>query len=287
MKPHLKRYTPGRVSSRTPAGGQQKNTPVEETVFASLGREAMQRMLGNVEADLRSYIDTQKRSTQRELEALIPEFKKQFIALSKEVLLHMPKLRGEPGEPGEPGSAGYTPQPNVDYLTKTTAETMITNTLARAVEELRGSGAAIEQHLLDTIKIKEGESPSNEDVHKAFEKMMTDAMTYDFFARIARGFEQLRKSDRLDYESLKNRPGYDVSQHFGRTIHRGGGIGDPMAPTSGDVDDSNKTFIFPSKPKIVCVNGAFYRNGHGVTITGTTSVLDNPAGVGGDVYALP
>lgn len=55
---------------------------------------------------------------------------------------------------------------------------------------------------------------------------------------------------------------------------------------TGVIDNSNTTFTFASTPTLVVVNGNTYRNGHGVTITGTTAVLDNPAGNGGDVYGL-
>ena len=55
---------------------------------------------------------------------------------------------------------------------------------------------------------------------------------------------------------------------------------------TGDVDDSNVTFTFASEPKVVIVNGATYRNGHGCTISTTTVTLDNPVGTGGDIYAL-
>lgn len=55
---------------------------------------------------------------------------------------------------------------------------------------------------------------------------------------------------------------------------------------TGTVDNSNTTFTFTSTPTLVVVNGVSYRNGHGVTITGTTAVLDNPAGTGGDVWGL-
>jgi hypothetical protein len=55
---------------------------------------------------------------------------------------------------------------------------------------------------------------------------------------------------------------------------------------TGDVDDSNLVFTFVSEPTLVVVNGTAYRHGHGVTISTTTATLDNPPGVGGDVYGL-
>lgn len=55
---------------------------------------------------------------------------------------------------------------------------------------------------------------------------------------------------------------------------------------TGTIDNSNKVFTFASTPTIVVVNGASYINGFGVTISGTTATLDNPAGTGGSVYGL-
>lgn len=64
----------------------------------------------------------------------------------------------------------------------------------------------------------------------------------------------------------------------------GGGLG--YLAATGTVDNSNTTFTFASTPTLVVVNGTSYRNGHGVTITGTSAVLDNAPGNGGDVYGL-
>ena len=59
----------------------------------------------------------------------------------------------------------------------------------------------------------------------------------------------------------------------------------PIAVT-GTIDDSNVSFTAASAPNLVIVNGASYRNGHGCTIVGTAITLDNPVGVGGDIYCL-
>jgi hypothetical protein len=64
-----------------------------------------------------------------------------------------------------------------------------------------------------------------------------------------------------------------------------GGSMSVLAAT-GTVDDSNKVFTFASAPTLVVVNGNAYRNGHGVTISGTTATLDDAVGAGGDIYGL-
>lgn len=57
---------------------------------------------------------------------------------------------------------------------------------------------------------------------------------------------------------------------------------------TGTVDDSNKDFTFTSKPTIIYVNGNGYRESHGWSWnSGTlTATLDNPVGVGGDLYGI-
>lgn len=55
---------------------------------------------------------------------------------------------------------------------------------------------------------------------------------------------------------------------------------------TGTIDDSNTSFTAASEPNIVIINGASYRHGKGVTISGTSITIDNPVGVGGDIYGL-
>lgn len=62
--------------------------------------------------------------------------------------------------------------------------------------------------------------------------------------------------------------------------------GSIIFPVSGAINNTNKTFVFAFSPTVIVVNGAMYRDGFGVTITGVTVVLDNAVGNGGDLYAL-
>jgi len=55
---------------------------------------------------------------------------------------------------------------------------------------------------------------------------------------------------------------------------------------TGTVDDSNKAFVAASTPNVVIINGASYRHGHGVTISGLNITTDNAVGSGGDIYCL-
>lgn len=55
---------------------------------------------------------------------------------------------------------------------------------------------------------------------------------------------------------------------------------------TGDVDDSNTVFTFAEAPLLIVQNGAMYRNGKGVTISGTSATLDYPVGIGGDIFGI-
>lgn len=82
-------------------------------------------------------------------------------------------------------------------------------------------------------------------------------------------------------------PGVTYNYANGRndiTITGGGSFS--ILTATGTIDDSNKDFTFASEPKVVVVNGATYRHGAGCTISGTNVTLDNPVGVGGDIYGI-
>lgn len=78
-----------------------------------------------------------------------------------------------------------------------------------------------------------------------------------------------------------------VGERMDVTITATGGGGLTILPVvSGAINDSNTTFTFASEPSLVVINGAPYRNGKGVTITGTSVETEYPVGTGGDIYAL-
>lgn len=104
--------------------------------------------------------------------------------------------------------------------------------------------------------------------------------------------KRIQKEQLLDISHIRNASSFmkdGIKYKIEELMHGGAsstGAGLSVLTTTGTVDDSNVTFPFTSAPTLVVVNGVSYRNGHGVTISGTTAVLDTPAGVGGDVYGL-
>lgn len=90
-------------------------------------------------------------------------------------------------------------------------------------------------------------------------------------------------------DTLANGAGYTLVRNANGTVSLSiSGAGTNILIATGTVDDSNTFFTFVSKPKIINVNGAFYRENFGWSWDdGTlTATLDNPVGTGGDIYGL-
>lgn len=95
----------------------------------------------------------------------------------------------------------------------------------------------------------------------------------------------------MQLTAQQRRSGFNFNGQFYRfeELMRGaGGSGGGLSllTATGTIDDSNKVFTFASTPTIVVVNGANYRDGHGVSIVTTTATLDNVVGTGGDIFGL-
>lgn len=70
------------------------------------------------------------------------------------------------------------------------------------------------------------------------------------------------------------------------TISSGAADALAVITVTGDINDTNTSFTAASEPTLVVINGAAYRDGKGVTISGTSITTDNAVGVGGDIYCL-
>jgi hypothetical protein len=70
------------------------------------------------------------------------------------------------------------------------------------------------------------------------------------------------------------------------TISGGASSSLTVIDATGTIDDSNTSFTFDSEPTLVNVNGAFYKHGGGVTISGTSVTTDFPVGTGGAIYGI-
>lgn len=225
--------------------------------------QALQRRMADHQKDMQSHQDTLKsfEETLKGHEDVTKRHKEQMSEWDT-VSKHLTSIEHLQGQPGE---AGYTPIKGVDYRDGKDADPeMILNRILEMLpnfipEPVPGEDAQIDEDaLLKKLIIKiQREKPLDLTHIKGAQKFMKDGVSYKF--------EEL--------------------MHGGGSKSSGTGLA-YLALVSGNINDVNKTFTFASKPTIVVVNGASYINGFGVTITGTTAVLDNVAGTGGSVYGL-
>lgn len=262
--PKTRRYLAAR---RYPEGSAWHFMQEMEKTAEAIAVQTIQRTIEAEKDGMGKELEKAKKEALRYLSALGDAFMREFQKAMRKKLDSLPHLKGDPGESvkGDQGDPGATPMEDVDYPS---IETMRAITVAE-VERVAAQ------------RLKDG--MSKQEIMRIVGKIVMEHASAE---SMARALEKLQGKARLDYLALKNRPGVSVGENFGGAIHRGGGLSSPMAPSSGTVDDSNTIFVFPSIPKVVVVNGAMYRHGKGVTISGTTATLDNPAGTGGDVYAL-
>lgn len=208
----------------------------------------------------------------RLLDELEPKLAKRFEQMATAKLDSLPHLKGERGKDGKtpvkgvdyfdgkPGEAGKTPVADVDYMSMPTAK----------------------KHIEGEIAVQLGGTKSEEGGKPNLEKAMLEAIKKMNPALIARALETLQGKDRLDYEALKNRPGYDVGGQRQRTIHRGGANGVGGKETyefdlSDLCDGVTKSFTIPANARIVAVMGTdspagFYRKTVDYTGSGTTTL---------------
>jgi hypothetical protein len=59
-----------------------------------------------------------------------------------------------------------------------------------------------------------------------------------------------------------------------------------IEPTNGAINNTNVIFAFDEKPEVVIVNGNTYRENRGWSWDGSNVTLDDPPGVGGDVFGI-
>lgn len=150
---------------------------------------------------------------------------------------------------------GYTPQPDIDYLSKSTA-----------LDIIYGEFKALEEQIKKT--------PVNEQER---ESIILSVLSELDASAVARKLEKLQGAERLDYLALKNRPGVDVSEGQRHVIHRGGGKETYEYDLSSLCDGVTKSFSVPANTRIVFVACSdapygFLRKGVDWTGSGTTTL---------------
>lgn len=219
-------------------------------------RETHQKMMLEHARQLKEF-ETKNATHTQEYQDLKDSHAKQIADFEGELARHKTLIQGEPG---------YTPQKGVDYF----------DAEAPSVDEIV---AAVLPYIPAPVKGDKG-------VDAVFDK--------DSFKKEM--VEYIRKEKPFDISHIKGAQEFifqtgqkNVKVKFEELMHGGGSSssgGFSVITVSGAINDSNKIFTTSTAPTLVNVNGTFYRNGHGVTISGTNITLDNPVGTGGDIYAV-
>lgn len=181
---------------------------------------------------------------------------------------------------GENGKDGYTPIKGKDYFDGKDGSTIIgpPGPEGRSGKPGKNAPAIDEEGLAE--RVREGFFSGK---HKLETKHVSGL---DQTISILRNFVATNKSVRGGGDTVVAGSGVTITRNAnGQSVISSTG-GFSVLTATGTVNDSNTVFTFVSSPTLVVVNGVSYRHGHGVTIVTTTATLDNPVGVGGDIYGL-
>lgn len=195
----------------------------------------------------------------------------------------------------------YTPLKGIDYFTEEEVESIKSEIIKRSVPLIRVPKDGKDAHTHTHAELKEIILPLIPTVENGKDGSPDTPKEVRDKLKTLKGKQRLSVFDLKDTEWLRGKDGKmqwssaGLKVYTDATLTGDGTFANPLKTVSAGlsllttvdpVNNINMTFDFTSAPKIVFVNGAGYRNGHGVTITGTTAITDNPVGNGGDIYAL-
>lgn len=222
-----------------------------------------------------------KKALEKEVKRALADFPTELRRAMKVKLDSMPSLKGEPGYTPVKGKDyvdgvdGRSPVAEVDYPTIATTRKIVAEFVSAAYERMKKEGMSAEQMRTEMRRM-------------CVEEMKPELM--------ARALETLRGVARLDYESLKNRPGTPVQDTSRHTLHRGGGGKQTYYyDLSSLCNGVDKTFTIPANTRVLAVIGTdapagTYRplvdwTGTGLTTLTLTSQVAAPA-TGATLYIL-
>lgn len=249
-----------------------KNDPTKALILAIENAENTARNMVKMTEEARNALDSTLRIIRGDFEARIDELSKELERAIARVEKGDTGERGEKGVKGDTGSRGERGERGEKGETGAKGE--------------KGDNGMTPVAGVDFPDSKEFEqmiaklTPKPKDLKPLLDKELKKFKIPNA-RKIARAIEALPEKEKLDYyKGLKNQPNIPSGQKLG------GGGGTTVVTITGTIDDSNTSFVADSVPKVVCVNGANYRNGKGVTISGTSITTDNPVGIDGDIYGL-
>lgn len=234
----------------------------------------------------------------------LEEHAKGFYAHSLETKDHMARIQALPkGDPGDPGPKGdNTPVKGTDYFTEADKQELIQSILTALPQPEKGKTPkkGSDYFTPEDIKhiagvVKAGIVVPKVD-HEAIAEKAAKKVKGTISTKDVNGFEdsqtvlrhfiaQGSRHGAGDTVAAGSNVTITTNTNGQKVISAAGGSPTILVAT-GTVDNSNLIFTFVSAPTVVVVNGSQYRNGHGVTIVGTTATLDSPVGVGGDIFGF-
>lgn len=246
--PKTRRYIAARRNPQAPYIAELNSM---EEMLAKMAvkqaREMSEKEIATLNAETKRELKMIVQTMARNLQMLSRDLFEEYRDKMRKKLESLPYLKGDDGHTpkkgvdyfdGEPGDDGETPEAGVDYPSFAEIGSMISG----------------EMDLLHRKLKSEQMKPEH------MQQMVKDMLAKIEWASVARGLETLEGSARLDYFALKNRPGFDVSEHqkSQHTIHRGGGTGGKETyyyDLSDLCDGVTKAFTIPTNTRVVWVGG--------------------------------
>ena len=154
----------------------------------------------------------------------------------------------------------------------------VDNRLESLKDGLDGKNADEEEIVKQVIVKLKKDKFTKEEIRDSLEQFGgRDRLKMSSVRGIKEEFDKLKKK----IKKTQVQKNYSVIGHYKS-------LDQSLITADGTVDNSNVVFGFAYKPVILCINGAFYREGKGWAWDGTNSqvTIDNPVGTGGDIYAL-
>lgn len=224
-----------------------------------------------------------------------------ILALSDGRVLDVGRVVGEQGEKGDVGSIDIDeivsrvrdliPDPDPVDIDKIVAavrqaiEFPVQKTALEIIEEIKELGIKIPSEVVEGLDklLEKLEGKLRQETNDRFSTL-----------RLSGGNTNIRlKSNGSvvgQVETINFVNGSFTSVGDGREVNytapASGGGALAIITATGTIDDSNTSFTFADTPTVVIINGSIYRNGSGVTITGTAVTTSFPVGTGGFIFGL-
>jgi len=230
-------------------------------------QESIQRGKVSELSAFSGFNDRMKNMVREEVEKFKDEAKEELKNTLADIL-------GQEGFSALKGDKGNTPIKGIDFFTSEELEN-----IKNEIRPLKG------KDFFDGIAGRDGRDGRNASlkeiqfvIARELSKRKDKKFDIETMAgNIARSLEKLTGEQRLDYLTLKNRPGTPIFDNRGKTTARGGGDLVQISDLSASLNGSTSTFTVPSHTKALMLVGTqhplIYRPTTDFTTLGTVLTL--------------